>query len=109
VDAKVNNYTYTIIKGKTNLDEKTKLILVRCARVYFTTKNWEKAIKEYSSLMTEFPDDPNIIEPLAKSYYEAGNKEKAKELYEKVKSIYESKAELEKAQRVQKDIERYFQ
>lgn len=56
------------------MDEKTKFILIICARVYFTTKNWEKAIKEYNSLMAEFQDDPNIIEPLAKSYYEAGVK-----------------------------------
>lgn len=90
------------------MDEKTKFILIICARVYFTTKNWEKAIKEYNSLMAEFQDDPNIIEPIAKSYYEAGGKEKSKELYEKVREIYKTKGELEKAQRVQKDIERYF-
>ncbi len=90
------------------MDDKTKLVLVRCARVYTSTKNWVKAISEYENLRKEFPEDPYIVEPLAKSYYEIGDKMKAKELYEHVKQIYINKGEEQKAERVKRDMDLMF-
>lgn len=83
-------------------------MLLRCARVYISTKNWEKAVREYEPLYREFSDDPFIIEPLAKANFELGNKMLAKDLYEKVMRIYGEKGETVKAERVKADILRMF-
>jgi outer membrane protein assembly factor BamD (BamD/ComL family) len=90
------------------LDEKTKTVLLRCARVYISTKNWEKAATEYETLYRDFPDDPLIVEPLAKANYEKGNKMLAKDLYEKAMRIYGAKGDQAKAERIKADIARLF-
>ena len=90
------------------MDDKTKSVLLRCARVYISTKSWEKALAEYKVLYADFPDDPFIVEPLAKSYYETGNKFASKELYEKVLKIYTDKGDTVKADRIKMDIGKMF-
>ena len=90
------------------MDDKTKFVLLKCARVYVSTRNWPKVLAEYGALFNEFPEDPFIVEPFARANYETGEKYKAKMLYEKLKSIYESKGEAEKAARVQHDIVKMF-
>lgn len=90
------------------MDDKTKGVLLRCARVYISTKNWSRAVAEYEPLYREFPDDPLIIEPFAKANFELGNKLLAKDLYEKVMRIYGEKGEQVKAERVKADILRMF-
>ncbi len=90
------------------MDEKTKSVLLRCARVYISTKNWEKAVHEYEPLYREFPEDPFIIEPFAKANYEIGNRLLAKDLYEKVMRIYGAKGDQVKAERVKADIAKMF-
>lgn len=90
------------------MDEKTKGVLLRCARVYISTKNWEKAVREYEPLYREFPEDPLIIEPFGKANFELGNKLLAKDLYEKVMRIYGSRGEQLKAERIKADIARMF-
>ena len=85
-----------------------KLVAVRCARVYVSTKNWAKAITEYELLKENFPDDPNILEQLGKCYMSTGDIRRAKNLYERAAAIYLEKGEAVKAERVKKDIERYF-
>ena len=59
-------------------------------------------------LFTEFPDDPLIIEPFARANFELGNKTLAKELYEKIMSIYGEKGDQIKVDRVKADIARMF-
>lgn len=83
-------------------------MLLRCARVYISTKNWERAVREYEPLYREFPDDPFILEPFAKANYELGNKLLAKDLYEKVMNIYTAKGDQVKAARVKADIDKMF-
>ncbi|MBN1114997.1 MAG: hypothetical protein JXA66_06615 [Oligoflexia bacterium] len=90
------------------MDEKTKGVLLRCARVYISTKNWEKAVREYEPLYREFPEDPLIIEPFAKANFELGNKLLSKDLYEKVMRIYNDKGDPVKSARVKADIDRMF-
>lgn len=90
------------------MDDKTKSVLLRCARVYISTKNWEKALAEYKVLYADFPDDPFIAEPYAKANYETGNKFAAKELYEKVLRIYADKGDTVKAERIRLDIAKMF-
>ncbi len=83
-------------------------MLLKCARVYISIKSWDKALAEYKVLYADFPDDPYIAEPLAKSYYETGNKFAAKELYEKVMKIYAGKGDTVKAERIRLDIAKMF-
>lgn len=90
------------------MNDKTKLVLIRCARVYLSTKNWDKAVAEYETLHADFPDDPYIIEPLAKAYYEKGDKYKARSLYEKVVAIFASKGDEIKVLRIKMDIAKMF-
>ena len=90
------------------MDEKLKSVLLRCTRVYISTKNWDRAVTEYDTLYRDFPDDPLIIEPLAKANYEKGNKMIAKDLYEKVMRIYGEKGDMLKAERIKADIARMF-
>jgi tetratricopeptide (TPR) repeat protein len=90
------------------VDEKTKSILLKCARVYISTKNWPKAVAEYEPIYSDFPDDPYVAEPLAKAYYETGNRVKAKELYEKALVLQIAKGDAAKAERIKADIERMF-
>jgi len=90
------------------MNDKTKLVLIRCARVYLTTKNWDKAISEYETLYADFQDDPYIIEPLAKAYFEKGDRFKSKNLYEKVVAIFASKGDEIKVLRVKADIAKMF-
>ncbi|MBN2755099.1 MAG: tetratricopeptide repeat protein [Candidatus Goldbacteria bacterium] len=90
------------------MNEKTKLVLIRCARVYLATKNWDKAVSEYEVLYADFPDDPYIIEPLAKAYYEKGDRFKSKNLYEKVVAIFASKGDEIKVLRIKTDIAKMF-
>ena len=90
------------------MDDKTKGVLLRCARVYISTKNWEKAVHEYEPLYREFPEDPLILEPFARANYELGNKLLAKDLYEKVMRIYNDKGDALKAERIKTDIARMF-
>jgi tetratricopeptide (TPR) repeat protein len=90
------------------LDDKTKSVLLRCARVYISTKSWDKALSEYRVLYADFPDDPLIVEPLARANYETGNKFAAKELYEKALRIYADKGDAVKADRIKMDIAKMF-
>jgi hypothetical protein len=90
------------------VDDKLKSVMLRCARVYISTKNWEKAVTEYELLYREFPEDPLIIEPLARANFEKGNKLLAKDLYEKVMRIYGAKGDQVKAERIKADILRLF-
>lgn len=90
------------------MDDKTKLVAMRCARVYFSTKAWKKAIAEYEILFQNFPDDPFVVEPLAKCYYEDGQMYRAKDLYEKVKVLYEKKGDAVKTARLATDIAKMF-
>jgi tetratricopeptide (TPR) repeat protein len=90
------------------VDDKTKLVAMRCARVYYSTKAWKKAIAEYEMLYQNFPDDPFVVEPLAKCYYEDGQKDRAKDLYEKVKVLYEKKGDAIKTARLAADIAKMF-
>jgi hypothetical protein len=90
------------------LDDKTKGVLLRCARIYTSTKNWDRAVAEYEPLYREFPEDPLIIEPLAKANFEKGNKLLAKDLYEKAMRIYGAQGDQLKAERVKADIIRLF-
>ncbi|MCE5300599.1 MAG: tetratricopeptide repeat protein [Spirochaetia bacterium] len=90
------------------MDDKTKAVLLRCARVYISTKNWQKALVEYRSLYADFPDDPLITEPLARCYLETGNLFKAREMYDRVAAEYTAKGDTIKADRVKADIAKYF-
>jgi tetratricopeptide (TPR) repeat protein len=90
------------------VDDKLKSVLLRCARVYISTKNWDRAVTEYDTLYREFPEDPLIIEPLAKANFEKGNKLLAKDLYEKVMRLYDEKGDQIKAERVKADIRKMF-
>jgi tetratricopeptide (TPR) repeat protein len=90
------------------MDDKTKLVAMRCARVYFSTKAWKKAIGEYEILYRDFPDDPFVVEPLAKCYYEDGQMYRAKDLYEKVRELYAKKGDTAKTERLQNDINKMF-
>lgn len=90
------------------MDEKLKSVLLKCARIYISTKNWDRAVAEYEPLYNEFPDDPLIIEPFAKANYEKGNKLLAKDLYEKAMRIYGEKGDMVKVERLKADIARLF-
>jgi len=90
------------------VDEKLKSVLLKCARIYISTKNWDRAVAEYEPLYNEFPDDPLIIEPFAKANYEKGNKLLAKDLYEKAMRIYGEKGDMVKVERLKADIARLF-
>lgn len=90
------------------MDDKTKSILLRCAKVYISTKNWPRAMAEYEPLYMEFSGDPLIIEPFARANFELGNKILAKDLYEKIMSIYGEKGDQIKVERVKADIARMF-
>jgi len=58
--------------------------------------------------MKEFPEDPYIVEPLAKAYFELGDKAKSKSLYEIVVQIYERKGDAVKVERIKHDMAMMF-
>jgi tetratricopeptide (TPR) repeat protein len=86
--------------GTIMMDEKTKAILLKCARTYFTLKNWPKASAEYESLLVEFPNDPFILEPLAIAHMNLGDVDKAHALAQRAMDAFKAKGQPEKAEKV---------
>jgi len=82
------------------MDERTKSILLKCARTYFMVKNWEKALNEYRNLVREFPDDPFIVEPLSMCLKHMGRLKEAQEQLTQVVSLYERRGHPEKAEKI---------
>jgi tetratricopeptide (TPR) repeat protein len=83
------------------MDERTKGILIRCARSYFTVKAWDKAIREYENLVEEFPDDPFILEPLSICFKNMGKFDKAKDYLARAIHAYSAKGHPEKRRKAQ--------
>jgi tetratricopeptide (TPR) repeat protein len=82
------------------MDEREKGILLRCARIYFHTKNWPKAISEYQNIAQLFPDDPNVQEQLGLCYKGAQNIPEARKHLEVALRLEESMNRPDKAERL---------
>ena len=82
------------------MDEKSKGVLLRCARSYFSVKAWDKAIREYEGLVRDFPDDPFILEPLSISYLKVGRNQDAKNFLVRAIHAYNAKGHPEKADKL---------
>jgi len=82
------------------MDEKTKGILLKCARTYFMLKNWAKAATEYEGLAAEFPNDPFILEPLAIAQMNLGQPDKAHQLAQRAIDAFNAKGQPDKAEKV---------
>jgi len=65
IEARVNSFGYQLINNK----------------------NYEEAINVFTLNTEFFPQSPNAWDSLAESYWRAGNKEKARELYQKAISL----------------------
>lgn len=87
------------------MDERTKGILLRCARSYFTLKAWDKAIREYENLVGEFPEDPFILEPLSICYKNQGQLDKARDYLAKAIFAYTAKGHPEKGEKLKPHLD----
>jgi hypothetical protein len=82
------------------MDEKTKGILLRCARTYVMLKNWPKALAEYEGLEAEFPDDPFVLEPLALIHQNLGHAPTALVYARKAMAVFNATGHPEKAEKL---------
>ena len=86
------------------MDEKSKGILLRCARIYFHTKNWPKAISEYENIAASFPDDPHLQEQLSLCYHGNGEKAKAHIHLDRALKLEEAAGRVDKFERLKLKI-----
>jgi Flp pilus assembly protein TadD len=82
------------------MDEKTKGILLKCARTYFTLKNWSKARREYEPLAAANPDDPFVLEPLALIYQHQGETDLARAMALRTIQAFKAQGHPERAEKV---------
>ncbi len=86
------------------MDEKSKGILLRCARIYFHTKNWPKALAEYANIAKECPEDPHLLEQMALCQANMNDKPGAKIKLTRAAEIEEAQGHAEKSQRLREKI-----
>jgi hypothetical protein len=83
------------------MDEKTKGILLRCARTYVMLKNWPKALVEYENLEAAFPNDPFILEPLALIHQSLGRQAAALVFARRAIASFKASGHADKAEKLE--------
>ena len=86
-------------------DLKTKGILLRCARTYFHTRNWDRAQREYESINEKFPGDPLVLEQLGLVLMKKEMTYEGMRILKKAVEMHEQRGNPEKALQINEIIE----